>query len=85
MEFANLFVGAPTMSREKLSENATEQETADAQPDIERQIRARAHILWESEGKAEGRDEEYWLRAKQLIEDEAKSAYPPTQSRPNRT
>jgi len=73
------------MTREKLSENATEQESADAQPDIERQIRARAHILWESEGKAEGRDEEYWLRAKELIEDEAKSAYPPTQSRANRT
>jgi hypothetical protein len=73
------------MSREKLSENASQQEAADAQPEMERQIRARAHILWESEGKAEGRDEEYWLRAKELIENEAKTAYPPTQSRGNRT
>jgi hypothetical protein len=73
------------MSREKLSENPSERESADAQPDIERQIRERANILWESEGKAEGRDEEYWLRAKELIEDEAKAAYPPAQSRGNRT
>jgi hypothetical protein len=73
------------MSREKLSENPSEREAADAQPDIERQIRERANILWESEGKAEGRDEEYWLRAKELIEDEAKAAYPPAQSRGNRT
>ena len=73
------------MSREKLSENPSERESADAQPDIERQIRERANILWESEGKAEGRDKEYWLRAKEIIEDEAKAAYPPAQSRGNRT
>jgi hypothetical protein len=73
------------MSREKAPENPTQQESGNAQQDIERQIRHRAHLLWEAEGKAEGRDEEYWLRAKELIEDETKSAYPPSQSRGNRT
>ena len=73
------------MTREKAPENPTQQASGDAQPDTERQIRERAHLLWEAEGKAEGREEEYWLRAKELIEDETKSAYPPSQSRGNRT
>ena len=52
--------------------------------DTEQRIRERAHLLWEAEGKQEGIDA-YWHRARELIEDEAKSAYPPTQSRGNRT
>ncbi len=49
--------------------------------DLTRRIRERAHLLWEAEGCPEGRDQEYWHRAEELIEDEAKSAYPPAQSR----
>jgi hypothetical protein len=48
-------------------------------------IRLRAYALWELEGKPEGRLDEYWLRARELIEDEKRSAYPPTQARGHRT
>jgi hypothetical protein len=53
----------------------------EAPAERENRIRERAYQLWE----AEGRQEEYWHRAQELLEDEAKSAYPPTQSRGNRT
>lgn len=53
--------------------------------DLEQLIRERAHQLWESDGRPEGRDEEYWHRARELINAEAQAAYPPTQSRANRT
>jgi hypothetical protein len=51
----------------------------------EREIRELAYQLWESEGSPEGRDEEFWHRAKERIEAETQSSYPPTQSRSNRT
>jgi hypothetical protein len=53
--------------------------------ELERRIRERAYLLWEMEGRPEGRDQEYWLRARELIEDESQGSYPPTQSRGNRT
>jgi hypothetical protein len=42
-------------------------------------------MLWEAEGRQDGRADEYWNRARELVEDEAKLAYPQTQSRGNRT
>jgi hypothetical protein len=36
-------------------------------PDDER-IRGRAHEIWESEGRPEGRHEEHWTRARREIE-----------------
>jgi hypothetical protein len=45
----------------------------------------RAHALWEVEGKADGRLDEYWDRARDLMEAEGKSSYPPSQSRAHRT
>jgi hypothetical protein len=53
--------------------------------DLERRIRDRAYLLWEAEGKPDGRADEYWHRAHELIDAEARSAYPPTQSRGHRT
>ena len=47
--------------------------------------RERAYLLWEAEGRQEGRADEYWHRARELIEDEGQPSYPPTQSRGNRT
>ena len=52
---------------------------------LESEIRHRAYLLWEAEGSAEGRDEEYWQRARELIQDEGQSGYPPAQSRGHRT
>ena len=51
----------------------------------EERIRQRAYSLWEMEGRPEARADEYWHRARELIEDETRSAYPPTQSRGHRT
>jgi hypothetical protein len=51
----------------------------------EDEIRERAYQLWLMEGCPEGRADEYWHRARELIEDEGQSAYPPTQSRGDRT
>ena len=42
----------------------------------ERTIRERAHSLWEADGKPEGRDKEYWLRAERLIAEEHDPAEP---------
>ncbi len=70
------------METNRPSEKPTEGEPA---ADTEQRIRQRAHQLWEAEGKQNGGVDAYWHRARELIEDEAKSAYPPTQSRGNRT
>jgi hypothetical protein len=58
---------------------------SDKDQDLEQRIEARAYQLWEAEGRPEGRAEEYWHRARELIEAEAQSSYPPTQSRGHRT
>lgn len=50
--------------------------------DQEERIRARAHELWESHGKPEGLDEEFWLKAESEIkgregEEAVKAVNPP--------
>jgi hypothetical protein len=70
------------MNADTPSEKPTEGEP---DTETEQRIRRRAHLLWEAEGRQEGGVKTYWHRARELIEDEAKSAYPPTQSRGNRT
>jgi hypothetical protein len=51
----------------------------------EQRIRERAYSMWEADGRPEGRAEQYWNRAQELIEDENLSAFPPSASRGNRT
>jgi hypothetical protein len=34
---------------------------------LEEEIRIRAYLLYEQEGRQEGRDEEYWLRAESEV------------------
>lgn len=53
--------------------------------DLEQRIRERAYHMWEMEGRADGRADEYWERAEEMIEAETHAAYPPTQSRGHRT
>jgi hypothetical protein len=38
--------------------------------DLETRIRQRAYSLWEEDGRPNGRAEEYWERARKLIEAE---------------
>jgi hypothetical protein len=47
----------------------------------ERGIQLRAYLMWEMEGRPDGRADEYWHRARERIEAETQSAYPPVQSR----
>jgi hypothetical protein len=51
---------------------------------LEARIQKRAYEMWESEGCPDGKADMYWHRAKELIEDENQSAYPPAQSRGSR-
>jgi DUF2934 family protein len=57
---------------------------SDEDRDIEQNIRMRAYLLWEMEGRQEGGADRYWQRARELIEAESQSSYPPAQSRGNR-
>ncbi len=60
-------------------------EVVDSEPAaLADRIRQRAYLLWEGEGRQEGRADKYWHRAREVIEDEAQSAFPPAQSRGNR-
>jgi len=38
------------------------------QDTVEHRIRARAHQLWEDEGRPEGRAEHHWYEARRLVE-----------------
>ena len=45
-----------------------------------RLIRQRAYQLWEEDGAPEGRAEEYWHRARELIQQEERAKGPPPSS-----
>jgi len=53
--------------------------------DREQRIRERAYELWEADGAPEGKADTYWHRARELVEDEKQTSYPPEQSRGNRS
>jgi len=36
-------------------------------PDIEQRVRARAHAIWDQEGRPDGKHLQHWSRAKRLI------------------
>jgi hypothetical protein len=40
----------------------------------EERIRAKAHALWEADGKPTGRDREHWEQAAKLVEEEEQKA-----------
>jgi hypothetical protein len=58
---------------------------SDTDRDLERRIQERSYLLWQAEGRPDGRADEYWYRARELMEAETRAAYPPTQSRGHRT
>jgi Protein of unknown function (DUF2934) len=47
---------------------------SEADRDLERRVLERAYALWEAEGKPDGRADEYWHRARELVEAETRSA-----------
>jgi hypothetical protein len=44
--------------------------------DREERIRARAHLIWEQEGRPQGRDKEHWDRAAKEIDAEGADTDP---------
>jgi hypothetical protein len=42
--------------------------------DKEEKIRERAHLIWERQGRPEGRDAEHWAQARREIENEDNAA-----------
>jgi hypothetical protein len=56
------------------SSGAPAKHIADAE--LELRIRERAYQLWQEDGAPEGKSDEYWHRARKLIEDEARSGTP---------
>jgi hypothetical protein len=71
----------PTLS----SEAPSEQRHGDIAAKDDGPTRERANQLWGAEGQPEGRQDEYWYRAQELMDDESQISYPPSQSRGNRT
>ena len=51
--------------------------------DTDENIRTRAYLLWESKAVKAAEPDEYWYRAKELIEAEHHAAYPPPQALPH--
>jgi hypothetical protein len=61
----------------------TEQEST--APELEDQIRTRAYLMWEADGKPDGGADQYWHQARERIEAETHSAYPSAQSNAHRS
>ena len=46
---------------------------------LESEIRKRAYLIWETEGRPDGRRVEHWLRAEAQLRREAQRAHAPTE------
>ena len=53
--------------------------------DVNESVRARAYLMWEADGKPNGEADLYWHRARERIEAETHSSYPPAQSSKHRS
>ena len=48
-------------------------------------VRVRAYLMWEADGKPNGEADLYWHRARERMEAECHSSYPPAQSSKHRS
>jgi len=48
-------------------------------------VRVRAYLMWEADGKPDGKADLYWHRARERMEAETHSSYPPVQSGKHRS
>jgi hypothetical protein len=53
---------------------------AESEQDLVQLIRERAYLMWEADGRPDGGSEEYWHRARERIDAETQSSYPPVQT-----
>jgi hypothetical protein len=71
----------PHVAVESMTEESQSVPTSPDQAEREQRIRERAYKLWHADGEPEGRSEEYWHRARVLIEAEEHGRFSPNQSR----
>jgi hypothetical protein len=65
------------------SDNSVNRESADQASD--ERVRVRAYLMWEADGKPNGQADLYWHRARERMEAETHSSYPPVQSGKHRS
>ena len=53
--------------------------------DSDERVRVRAYLMWEADGKPNGEADLYWHRARERMEAETHSSYPPVQSSKHRS
>jgi hypothetical protein len=66
-----------------VNENSEIQDSVDQ--NSEEYIRIRAYLMWEANGKPDGGADLYWHRARERMEAETHSSYPPVQSSKHRS
>ncbi len=71
-----------------VNDNSTDQNSPDqnsADQDFDERVRVRAYLMWEADGKPTGQGDLYWHRARERMEAETHSSYPPAQSGKHRS
>jgi len=48
-------------------------------------VRVRAYLMWEADGRPTGQEDLYWHRARERMEAETHSSYPPVQTGKHRS
>jgi hypothetical protein len=68
-----------------LEDNMSGVNETSANQDYDERVRVRAYLMWEADGKPNGQADLYWHRARERMEAETHSAYPPVQSNKHRS
>ena len=66
-----------------VNDNSANRIFVDQDPD--NQIRVRAYLMWEADGKPNGEADLYWHRARERMEAETHASYPPVQTSKHRS
>ena len=66
-----------------MNDSFANRDPSDQGPD--ERVRVRAYLMWEADGKPNGEADLYWHRARERMEAETHSSYPPAQSGKHRS
>jgi hypothetical protein len=66
-----------------MNDSSTSRDSFDR--DLDEGVRVRAYLMWEADGKPNGEADLYWHRARERMEAETHSSYPPAQSSKHRS
>ena len=66
-----------------MNDNSASRDIFDQDPD--EGVRVRAYLMWEADGKPNGEADLYWHRARERMDAETHSSYPPAQSNKHRS